>query len=283
MDAEAKIESAVRDAGPAGLHKSKLALLGEITEVQKAVQSLLSSRRIELTRSKAGEVVFIVNLSSGGLNESAALVLDAVKFSGTDGIEASTIVSRTKLLKTEVTKTLKQLIDRQIITETRSFTNKAKKMYLVAGVLPSTSVTGGTFYTSSGYEREVDFPFVEVVRSSALEFVQERGAVSAMQVKSFLDSLQLPKSLSVRETELMMRTLELDGDVIATRTGGQQPHFTVVRGRSLISRSSVGSTVSVSTQFPCTTCPQLERCSLGGTGAVSTRTCTYLSDWLKLE
>ena len=214
QELEGRIERAVRAEGPSGLHHSQLSALNESSQrVQQAVSNLVTSRRIDMTRDRQNAVVLFISSSSGGLSEGSALVMDVIKSAGAEGVDATVIGTKTKLMRQEVSKAIKTLLDKKLVEETRSFSNKARRVYIVAGLAPATSVTGGVFYNSSdgGRNREIDTYFVDSARAAILEFVEGRVVASTVHMKVMLDNKSLPKALSQREVDTLARTLELDG------------------------------------------------------------------------
>ena len=166
-----------------------------------------------MVRDRQNAVVLVIQSTSGGLSEGSALVMDVVRSAGAEGVDATVIGTKTKLMRQEVAKSIKTLIEKRLIEETRSFSNKARRVYIVAGLAPATSVTGGVFYNTAdgGRNRDIDTLFVDSARASILEFVERNVVASTVHMKVMLDNKSLPKPLSQKEVDTLARTLELDG------------------------------------------------------------------------
>lgn len=300
---ELRIESAIREAGPTGLHRQQLEAMREPAEaINAAVNRLVTTRRVEL-RQANGQVTLYIPTNSGGLSEGCAFVLEEIKASGGEGIDLQSIISRTKMQRVEVNKAIKILADKKLIDETRSFTNKAMKVYIQAGVALSKTVTGGVFYTGDGRERKIDSPFVDSVRGEIMNFIHHHKVVSNAQVKHHFDAKSLPKSLAQRDIDVLINTLQLDGFVervspmdadnaaaalkvaFPPRSLGGDLFFKIADNvnHSILKASTLDNVATIATQMPCMGCPLLHQCSSSGLGPVNPSKCVYLNDWLLLE
>lgn len=301
---ELRIESAVREAGPTGLHRQQLEAFREPHEaVNAAVHRLVTTRRVEL-RQANGQVTLYIPTNSGGLSEGCAFVLEEIKNSGGEGIDLPSIISRTKMMRAEVNKALKILAEKKLIDETRSFANKAKKVYIQAGVTLSQTVTGGVFYnTSDGRVREIDSQFVDTVRAEIMNFINHHKVVSNAQIKHHFDSKSLPKALNQKDIDTLANTLQLDGFIervspldadnaaaalkvaFPPRSLGGELFYKIADNinHSVLKASTLESIATVATQIPCMGCPLIHMCSSSGLGPVNPTKCVYLNDWLRLE
>jgi DNA-directed RNA polymerase III subunit RPC6 len=63
-----------------------------------------------------------------------------------NGIWKKTIISKTNLHENSVTKSIKELITKNLIKEFKSARNPSKRMYILYGLEPSEDSTGGNFY-----------------------------------------------------------------------------------------------------------------------------------------
>lgn len=148
------------------------------------LRSLLGQNRITLTPDGNGDV--LVQLSNSGLTGNAQLVYQEVERGGSSGIDQAALSSKLRIPKAEVAKALHTLVDLRYIQERRSFTNKAKKIYLLVGVEPSDQVTGGSFYCGE----ELDVNFVDNLRCLIVSFVFQRGSVTMLDIQQFFKSVR---------------------------------------------------------------------------------------------
>lgn len=251
--------------------KQQVAHTAELAKVTDAIRGLLSASKIQMKRTDAdGE--YIVTLKKSLMPENFAIVLDVVRSAGAAGIDAATLAAKTKLVKSEVVKALNQLTQQGYVKDTRCFTNKAKKLYILSDIEPSTQVTGGTFYTE---ERDIDVALVDQARAKIVHLVKAKESLSTLQIKQELDSAGLSKRLSVREVDAINRTLELDG--VLDRVG--KGEFDELNSRQY-KMGTLSSDINWVQHIPCISCPQVLRCNANGAGAVAPQNCTYLSDWL---
>lgn len=240
----------------------------------ETVRGLMESRRVAIHTVEGERYISAVNHLAEGL----AVVYDLIRSSGCEGVDQTTICSRAKLPKTEVTKALNQLLAQQRIKDIRCFTNKAKKLYILYELEPSEAVTGGTFYNDA---RDIDVGFVDNMRSKIVGFIGSKKVVSVAQVEKFLEMQQLGKAVSAREVRQVVATLEMDGivDIVCQESSDL---LQLSSGKN-VTRFAVPLTTSGSvSQLPCVGCPNLHRCEAHGVGAINPATCTYLDDWLRL-
>ncbi|CUG94078.1 RNA polymerase III Rpc34 subunit, putative [Bodo saltans] len=242
----------------------------------ETIRTLMESRRVAIHSVEGERYISAVNHLAEGL----AVVYDLIRSSGCEGVDQTTICSRAKLPKTEVTKALNQLIAQQRIKDIRCFTNKAKKLYILFELEPSEAVTGGTFYNDA---RDIDVAFVDNMRSKIVGFIGSKKIASISQVEAFIEMQHLGKSVSFREIRQVVATLEMDGIVdVVCQPGESSDLLQLAQGKN-VTRHAVPSTVGSSvSQFPCIGCPNLHRCEAHGVGAINPATCKYLDDWLRL-
>lgn len=161
------------------------------------LRELLEQNRIVLSRTPTGGLV--VALSSKGLSESFARVLDEVRRFGTAGVDQATLASMLRMPKAEISKALHSLVSQHYIQERRSFTNRAKKIYLLYNLEPSIQVTGGVFYCGE----EVDINFVDTLRCLLVTFVfSSRKPVTLHSLHQFVESVKQSSNDAGREAEL---------------------------------------------------------------------------------
>jgi DNA-binding HxlR family transcriptional regulator len=242
----------------------------------ETIRSLMETRRVAIHSVEGERYISAVNHLAEGL----AVVYDLIRSSGCEGVDQTTICSRAKLPKTEVTKALNQLIAQQRIKDIRCFSNKAKKLYILFELEPSEAVTGGTFYNDA---RDIDVSFVDNMRSKIVGFIGSKKIASLPQVEAFIEMQHLGKAVSSREIRQVVATLEMDGIVDIVCQSGETSHLLQLAQGKNVTRHAVPSTIGASvSQFPCLGCPSLHRCEAHGVGAINPASCKYLDDWLRM-
>lgn len=320
-DAERTVMKALHSAGADGCSAMSLkeALVNRYQldgpAVADAMRSLMESRRIMVTRQPDG--THHVAVAASAVPETFSVVLDLVRGSHTHGVDPATIAQRTRYSRAEVAKAVNALVAQGTIKETRSFTNKAKKLYILAELEPSADVTGGTFYTES---RDVNLQLIDAVSRCILRCLRATSVATVGTMKQFLDTHDAPlaaKCLSVREIGMVARTLELDGKIARVAGGGSSSSTAASAsnssggggggGMSLVewddgvfgSSSAPSQTAGAGQRYrlsqalpqpapealclaalPCAGCPLLATCSYQGLGTVTPATCVYLDEWL---
>lgn len=264
------VASAAADGVRYSMIKQHVGETVELSKLTDGMRSLLATSKIQMKRIDGGD--YLVHLKKSTMPENFAIVLDVVRSAGNAGIDAAAIAMKTKLVKTEVTKALNQLGQQGYVKDTRCFTNKAKKLYILSDVEPSSQVTGGTFYTE---ERDIDIHLVDTARAKVVHLIKNRDTMSTMQIKQHLDGAGLAKKLSLKEVDTIATTLELDG--VLERVGRGQLEELASRQYKI---SQHRPEPNWATHIPCVGCPQVARCNPSGAGSTIPQNCTYLNDWL---
>lgn len=243
----------------------------------EAMRSLVASRKVSISQVDGERVISMAN----NLAEGLAVVFDLIRSSGCEGIDQVTICAKAKLPKTEVTKALTQLQNQQRIKDIRCFSNKAKKLYMLAELEPSEAVTGGAFYNE---QRDIDVPFVDDLRGRIVAFVTSMTSASMSQIAQMIQLNMTGKTLNGKELSQLLATLEMDGVLECISQGPRSSHiFRLGRGGSVTRHSAPTAIGSMTAQFPCVGCPMLDRCASHGVGVVNPASCVYLDDWLRLS
>lgn len=164
-------------------HKQLRETLGmPAEEFSKALKQLMEENTAAVTRSSSG---LLISLSSKGLSKNFEMVLEEVRRSGASGVDQSTLTAKLRLPKTEISKALNSLVAQKYIKEHRSFTNRAKKMYLLFNLEPSAQVTGGSFYRGE----ELDVNLVDSLRCLLLAFVYQKKCASMREIQQFVEGI----------------------------------------------------------------------------------------------
>lgn len=154
-----------------------------------ALRDLLEQNRVAIFRGSTNNEL-MVSLSTKGLSDGFARVLQEIRRSGRSGIDQAALMEVLRMPRTEITKALRALVSQRYIQERRSFTNRAKKMYLLFNLEPSTQVTGGSLYCGE----ELDVHLVDSLRSVIASFVYKKGVASLLDIQQFMDSVMVPSS-----------------------------------------------------------------------------------------
>lgn len=242
-----------------------------------AIRALVESRRASIQQVDGERYICVVN----NLAEGLAVIFDLIRASGCEGIDQTTLCSKAKLSKSEVTKALNQLLTQQRIKDIRCFSNKAKKLYMLFELEPSELVTGGAFYNE---QRDIDVGFVDSLRGRITAFVSLKKIVTLAQICQMIATEMPLKTLSHKEVSELVGTLEMDGviECIHSQQPRSQQHFQLASGQNVTRHSAPGTIGSLVSQFPCVSCSLLDRCAPHGVGAINPSTCTYLEDWIRL-
>ncbi|AIO00086.1 RNA polymerase Rpc34 subunit, putative [Leishmania panamensis] len=150
-----------------------------------AVRQLMEQNRVRLRRGNGADTQIYISIVNN-INESLSLVLDAVRASGAGGIDQTQLLSKVRMPKTELGKALTALTAKNLIKEHRSFTNRAKRIYTLFNIDPSSHITGGAMYCGE----ELDVAFVDEWRRELTRFVSTRRMVSFDQIKRHVEALQ---------------------------------------------------------------------------------------------
>lgn len=162
--------------------REHLRLNGE--QFSAALRDLLEQNRVSIFRLPATNELMI-SLSTKGLSDNFARVLQEVRRCGSSGIDQATLADVLRMPRTEIAKALRALVSQRYIQEWRSFTNKAKKVYLLFHLEPSTQVTGGALYCGE----ELDVSLVDSLRSLIASFVYRKKVASLSEIQQFMESL----------------------------------------------------------------------------------------------
>ncbi|KAG5490420.1 hypothetical protein JKF63_00540 [Porcisia hertigi] len=150
-----------------------------------AVRQLMEQNRVRLRRGTGADTQIYISIVNN-INENLSLVLDAVRASGSTGIDQTQLLSKVRMPKTELGKALTALAAKNLIKEHRSFTNRAKRIYTLFNIDPSSHITGGAMYCGE----EIDVAFVDEWRRELTRFVSTRRMVSFDQIKRHAEGVQ---------------------------------------------------------------------------------------------
>lgn len=150
-----------------------------------AVRQLLEQNRVRLSRGAGADAQIYISIVNN-ISENYSIVLDLVRASGSSGIDQAQLLLKARMPKTELVKAVAALLSKNLIKEHRSVTNRAKRIYTLFNIDPSSHVTGGTMYCGE----ELDVAFVDEWRRELTRFISTRRMVSFDQIKRHVEAAQ---------------------------------------------------------------------------------------------
>lgn len=198
-----------------------------------AINALIGESKLQLCK-KGSELIFramdsqsTMNhsyLNSLGMSDEEKSVFRAIEGAGSKGIWNREIRNITKLPLNLMSKILKTLETKKLIKGVKSVTASKKKLYMLYGLEPDKSVTGGAWYSGTEFESEYVqilheqcYQFVKrqlVVPDENTDFVEARKAsmVSSRDVKEYIDELKISNvKLTLQDIEMVLETICFDG------------------------------------------------------------------------
>lgn len=246
----------------------------------------------------------IINSSTISLEERA--VYAVVESAGSKGIWNREIRNATKLPLNQMSKVLKNLETKKLIKAVKSVTASKKKLYMLYGLEPDKSVTGGAWYSGTEFESE----YVQVLHEQCYHFVKRRlvqaeeakdffeardkSLVSSEEVKDYIDELKISNvKLTIQDIEMVLETVVFDGliekitvvrridrpiPVKSDKTftsDDEEPEPGLVTHHYRALAKLVDSTGLM--RAPCGHCPYVNECR--PRGVINPETCQYLERW----
>ncbi|KIJ16323.1 hypothetical protein PAXINDRAFT_168469 [Paxillus involutus ATCC 200175] len=163
-----------------------------------------------------------------------AMVLSHIQSSGNEGIWTKHLKAKTELHQTVIDRCLKSLVQKQLVKSIKAVRHPTRKIYMLAHLDPSVELTGGPWYT----DNELDTEFIKLLSTACLHYIRDRsfpkqsgkrssqsqqrlyaiGAApsypSAPQIQHFLSKSKITETeLGVEHVEMLLRVLELDGEI----------------------------------------------------------------------
>lgn len=140
------------------------------------------------------------------------LVYQQVEKASTKGIWSRDLKNLTKLPLLSLTKALKTLETRQLIKSIRSISSKTKKLYILHGLTPDKSITGGPWYSSDSHEFDHEFVtelknfivmLVKNMKLADLDMIYEQVRVSGIsKIELAIDELELVVNTLIYELRI---------------------------------------------------------------------------------
>ena len=260
---------------------------GATTEqTMHALNQLLQDKSLQIVKTPTGELFFKpadhqnTEKFWNGLNHNEGFVLQEIENAGTSGTKSKDLRLRTNLQQTQLTKVLKKLETDGLIKSIKSIAAKNQKLYILAGVEPSTEVTGGSWYTSA---QEFDHAFVTVLQHTCLDYIRNRSKTyssTVAEVHEYINSSGVVKGkpMSLEDVTQVLESLVYDAKleivVKSAKTAGSQ----LAKEKEVTYKSLLLNEIHKPFSVPCMVCPVAEDCYEGGN--VNPASCVYLTDWL---
>lgn len=205
-----------------------------------------------------------------GLDASDRMVLDLVLKGGQNGVTKKDMKFKTNIQSTaELKQIVERLMSRGLIREIKSVQGANKRVYIKAGLEPSTIHTGGPWYND---DQEFDTVFIEAMYEQVLAFIKKANFVTIEQVTSYVAEIKLSnEDLSQNDIKSLMNTMLYDTVIEACEGRGDGgEYFRHVQPTPAVNHMAA---------IPCGSCPVFHDCVPGG--VISPQTCIYMDDWLK--
>lgn len=220
----------------AGISEAELSRTMSSTAVEirmNAINSLTNEGKVQLCK-RGSDLIYRVNDLKSLSNHSAAVnskisieeraVYQVVESAGSKGIWNREIRNQTKLPLNQMSKVLKNLETKKLIKAVKSVTASKKKLYMLFGLEPDKSVTGGAWYSGTEFESE----YVQILHEQCYQFVKRRltptddnlnfvetrdqSLVSSSEVKDYIDNLKISNvKLTLQDIEMVLETIVFDG------------------------------------------------------------------------
>ncbi|PPQ72523.1 hypothetical protein CVT24_004829 [Panaeolus cyanescens] len=228
-------QAAIASANKELTAKQAEAIVPDPTTRQNALNFLLSVGLFKPLANSSGQVSFRAIskeevLATKDLSGEENLVLSHIKFSGNEGIWTKHLKTKTNLHQTIIDRCLKTLTQKRLIKRVQSVQHITRKIYMLEGLEPSISLTGGPWYT----DNELDTEFIQNLMEacyrliSDITFPKVRGGSdnllypisnapkypTADQIRTSLRKARLTETeLSVEHVEMLLNVLVLDGKI----------------------------------------------------------------------
>ncbi|KAF9485384.1 hypothetical protein BDN70DRAFT_871429 [Pholiota conissans] len=215
--------------------KQAEAIIPDATARQNALNFLLGVGLLKGLTSSSGQLFFRAVskeeiVATKGLTGEENLVLGHIKSSGNEGIWTKHLKAKTSLHQTVIDRCLKTLTQKRLIKRVPSVQHITRKIYMLEGIEPSISLTGGPWYT----DNELDTEFIQNLTEacyrliSDISFPKRRGGKegalypisnapqypTADNIRHSLRKARLTETeLSIEHVEMLLNILILDGKV----------------------------------------------------------------------
>lgn len=262
-----------------GISECELARTMSSTDGQRravAINALMNEGKIMLCK-RGSELIYRAQDNRVNANHSALLganveeklVYRVVESAGSKGIWHREIRNQTKLPMNLMSKILKNLETKKLIKAVKSVTASKKKLYMLYGIEPDKTVTGGAWYSGTEFEAEYVqvlyeqcYQFVKkhlVSSEESKDFVESRKSslVSSAEVRDYIKKLKVSTiELSLQDIETVLETIVFDGLIEKISVANEQcPSLSAASTKT---KTIVESSVPVKTEKSMTTSDEEE-------------------------
>ena len=252
----------------------------------QSVNSLMKKKQLQIAKKSNGELLYKLNQTTvsttlKGADNEEKLIYQLIGDSGNKGIWNKDLHHLSKINITRLNKILKKMETEKLIKRVKSVTHSARKMiYMLSGLTPDKSLTGGAWYGSQGFDVEYAEALAQCCvsilakkKSTSESGKLDRNFMTSQQILQVIVDHKVSKTeLSLKDIEWLLETLVFDG-VVERAVGGEEEGSKMYRSKG---PSLKGSGV---VRVPCGGCPLSRQCHIDG--FISPQTCQYMSEWLE--
>ncbi|CAJ0592737.1 unnamed protein product [Cylicocyclus nassatus] len=241
---------------------------------QNAINNLLVTKRLVISKTPGGALKLKVNTNTQltGATDEEQAIYTLIEDSKRKGIWIRELRDGSGLSQIQLRKVLKSLEQKKLIKNVKAV-GTTKKCYMLYGLEPDTSLTGGTFYS----DQQLDSELIHTLVNVCIGYVQGRRKQAAdnhpddMQMQKELSSVRpqeivdfvlekrvLNVSVTLEDIERILDVAVLDGAIERRPDGKVRSTWSTTRPSPLVT-------------VPCSTCPVVDDCSSGH--VISPQTC----------
>lgn len=281
---------------------------------KNAVNALADESKIQICK-RGSELIFraisakstIPNLLESNSSIEERAVYQVVESAGSKGIWNREIRNQTKLPMNQMTKVLKNLETKKLIKAVNSVPASKKKVYMLYGLEPDKSVTGGAWYSGTEFESE----YVQILHEQCYHFVKRRliptsesglnfvdarnkSLVSSTEVKEYIENLKISNvKLTLQDIEMVLETIVFDGLIEKISVIKKVDKTVPVKSEKVLTSDEDEPDTSNVTYYyraleklvespgvmrvPCGQCSYTHECRLGA--VINPENCLYYERW----
>lgn len=214
-------------------------IVPDVSARTAAVNFLLGAGMLKVLSNAAGIISFRAVMKKEievkkDMSGEEAMVLGHIQASANEGIWTKHLKAKTELHQTVIDRCLKSLVQKQLVKAIKAVRHPTRKIYMLAHLEPSVELTGGPWYT----DNELDTEFIKLLSTACLHYIRDRSFPkqsskassqndyrlysistapsypSAQQIQHFLSKSKITETqLGVEHVEMLLRVLELDGEI----------------------------------------------------------------------
>ncbi|KAG1908388.1 RNA polymerase Rpc34 subunit-domain-containing protein [Suillus fuscotomentosus] len=218
-------------------HTEAEKIVPDVSARTAAVNFLLGAGMLKVLSNAAGVISFRAVMKKEievkkDMSGEEAMVLGHIQASANEGIWTKHLKAKTELHQTVIDRCLKSLVQKQLVKAIKAVRHPTRKIYMLAHLEPSVELTGGPWYT----DNELDTEFIKLLSTACLHYIRDRSFPkqsskaqneyrlysisaapsypSAQHIQHFLSKSKITETqLGVEHVEMLLRVLELDGEI----------------------------------------------------------------------